>query len=426
MRYLLTFAILSLFVPIRLKTGLVLLRPFEMLTLLVIIAGFLTGRWRHVSFPAGFLLLLPFFCWHVASAFTSSAQNGLRELLQISAVTALAFALAQEVGRISIAKAARVLFFGMGLILVYIIAWHLANGYWVGWKQLVDPKLVFTFLPVMLAGLLVFAGRTERRILWLAWSGLFPLLLVSGERKALLIYIFLTAALLMRGRLATTVPAVGAGLLALLALSSVVDNPYLARQLQTLLNPASMGQYNHLLVTGEYAQGDTPSNVQRAFAFDLSRKLFAEHPVVGIGTNQFKNIIDTEFSNLPEELRLGIHGEFQRILTENGIIGLSLYIFIWLAAWFRLSRALSWALFHGLIGAAQARLLPLVLLIPCAFYVGTEASGTRAFVTLIVVSLLPELTRHGLCLSLQRARRSHPKSMRHPRFLGRQLPGSTR
>ncbi|WP_353646435.1 O-antigen ligase family protein [Mesorhizobium sp. WSM2239] len=426
MRYLLTFAILSLFVPIRLKTELVLLRPFEMLTLLVMIAGFLTGRWRHVSLPAGFLLLLPFFCWHVASAFSNGAQNGLRELLQISAVTALAFALAQEAGRISIAKAARVLFFGMGLILVYIIAWHLANGDWVGWKQLVDPKLVFTFLPVMLAGLLVFAGRTERRILWLAWSGLFPLLLLSGERKALLIYIFLTAALLMRGRLATTVPAVGAGLLALLALSSVVDNPYLARQLQTLLNPASMGQYNHLLVTGEYAQGDTPSNVQRAFAFDLSRKLFAEHPLVGIGTNQFKNIIDTEFSNLPEELRLGIHGEFQRILTENGIIGLSLYIFIWLAAWFRLSRALSWALFHGLIGAAQARLLPLVLLIPCAFYVGTEASGTRAFVTLIVVSLLPELTRHGLWLSLHRARRSHPKTMRHSRLLGRPLQGSTR
>jgi hypothetical protein len=145
---------------------------------------------------------------------------------------------------------------------------------------------------------------------------------------------------------------------------------------------------------------------------------------MGVGTNQFKNIIDTDFSGLPDELRLGIHGEFQRILTENGIIGLSLYILIWIAAWLRLSRTLSWAFSHGLIGATQARLLPLVLLVPCAFYVGTEASGTRAFVTLTLVSLLPELTRHGLCLSLHRMRKSHPRSMRHPRFLGSPLPGA--
>ena len=147
---------------------------------------------------------------------------------------------------------------------------------------------------------------------------------------------------------------------------------------------------------------------------------------MGVGTNQFKNIIDTEFRSLPDELRLGIHGEFQRILTENGIIGLSLYLLIWAAAWFRLSRVLSSALFHGLIGAAQARLLPLVILVPCAFYVGTEASGTRAFVTLILVSLLPELTGHGLCLVFNRARRSRPRSTGHSRFLGRALPGSTR
>ena len=42
----------------------------------------------------------------------------------------------------------------------------------------------------------------------------------------------------------------------------------------------------------------------------------------------------------PEELRLEIHGEFQRILTENGLVGLSLYSLVWAAAWARLSRVL--------------------------------------------------------------------------------------
>jgi hypothetical protein len=240
-----------------------------------------------------------------------------------------------------------------------------------------------------------------------------------------LIYIFATAAILMRGRLAAIAPVAGVGLAGLFALSSVVDNSYIDRQLQTLTDPSSMGQYNQVLATGQYAQGDTPSNVQRAFAFEISKQIFAEHPFVGIGTNQFLNMLDEQFSNLPRELRLGIHGEFQRILSENGLIGLSLYLVIWLAAWFRLGRALSWAHSHGLIRAAQARILPLVFLVPCALYVGTEASGTRAFVTLILVSLSPELTRHGLWLSFYGARRGDPRRMRHPRLVGRPLPGST-
>jgi hypothetical protein len=426
MRYLLTFAILSLFLPIRLESGLVLLRPFELIVLLAFIIGLATGRWRNLVFSAGFLLLLPFLGWHMVSAFSVDIENGLRELLQMSAVGAFAFALAQEARRLDPHKAVNILLLGMGLILTYTIAWHVAHGYPAGWKHLADPKLAFTFLPIALAGLLLFANLAKRRNLWFLWAGILPLLVLSGERKAFLIYLFLTAALLTRGRLAAMVPAIAAGFLGLLVLSTLIDSAYVEKQLQTILNPLSMGQYEYLAATGKYAPGDTPSNVQRSFAFTLSRQLISEHPLMGVGTNQFQNIIDTDFSNLPDELRLGIHGEFQRILTENGIIGFGLYVLVWLAAWYRLSRALSWALYHGLIGAAQARLLPLVLLVPCAFYVGTEASGTRAFVTLILVSLLPELTRHGLWLSLHRARRSHPASMRHPRFPGRLLPGSTR
>lgn len=426
MRYLLTFAILSLFLPIRLEAGLVLLRPFELIALLTLIIGLVTGRWRNLVFSAGFLLLLPFFGWHLVSAFSVDTENGLRELLQMSAVGAFALALAQEARHLETHKAVNILLFGMVLILAYTISWHVANGYLVGWKYLADPRLAFTFLPIALAGLLVFGNRAKQHTLWFVWAGILPLLVLSGERKAFLIYLFLTAAVLTRGRLAAMVPAIAVGFVGLFMLSITVDNAYVEKQLQTIVDPLSMGQYEYLAATGKYAPGDTPSNVQRAFAFALSRQLISEHPLVGVGTNQFKNIVDTKFSNLPDELRLGIHGEFQRILTENGIIGLSLYVLIWLAAWFRLSRALSWAHFHRLIGATQARLLPLVVLVPCAVYVGTEASGTRSFVTLILVSLLPELTRHGLCLSLHRARRSPPTSMRHPRFLGRPLPGSTR
>jgi len=128
MRYLLTFAILSLFLPIRLGTGLVLLRPFELITLLALIIGLTTGRWRGLVFPAGFLLLLPFLAWHVVSAFSVDMENGLRELLQLSAVGVFAFVLAPEARRLDTHQTVNILLFGMVRILPYTIASHLALG----------------------------------------------------------------------------------------------------------------------------------------------------------------------------------------------------------------------------------------------------------------------------------------------------------
>jgi hypothetical protein len=40
--------------------------------------------------------------------------------------------------------------------------------------------------------------------------------------------------------------------------------------------------------------------------------------------------------------------------------------------------------------------LPFLIFIPLALFVGTEASGTRAFIGLIVISLLPELAGGAL------------------------------
>ena len=52
------------------------------------------------------------------------------------------------------------------------------------------------------------------------------------------------------------------------------------------------------------------------------------------------------------------------------------------------------------------RVLPLLLFIPLALFVGTEASGTRAFIGVIVISLLPELVGGAL------ARAPHPVPLR--------------
>ncbi|MGH7481667.1 MAG: hypothetical protein ACRELV_05890, partial [Longimicrobiales bacterium] len=73
-----------------------------------------------------------------------------------------------------------------------------------------------------------------------------------------------------------------------------------------------------------------------------------------------------------------------------------LYVLIWAAAWARLSRVLRSAVGRGRLTSTQGRVLPLLLFIPLALFVGTEASGTRAFVGVILISLLPELAAGAL------------------------------
>jgi hypothetical protein len=388
---LLAAAVLSLMLPIRMETGLILVRPFEFLVALGMLCWPLIAARRGVRVPVGLLLLLPYLTWHVASATVGGPQNTAREALQVFVVTMFAFLLAQEALRLDVKRFSRRLLLGIAAIALGTILWHIANGYWVGWKRVPDPRLSFVFLPVVLAGLILFAEAEKRRRLHFVWVGVLPVLLMSGERKALVIYLILSALLFARGRLALILPALAAAFVGLLLLSTVVENPYLQKQIRTLVEPGGSGNYEYVLATGRYLPGDTPSDVQRAFALHVSGQMFAEHPLFGVGTNQYEAIVGETYPNAPENMHLAIHGEFQRILTENGLVGLSLYALIWAAAWVRLSRVLRGALDRGRLTRVQARVLPLLLFIPLALFVGTEASGTRAFIGVIIISLLPEL-----------------------------------
>ena len=396
MSALLTIAVLSLMLPLRLETGLMLVRPFEFLIALGMLGWPLIAARRGVRVPVGLLVLLPYLLWHVASATVGGPRNTAREALQAFVVTMFAFLLAQEAPRLDVKRFSRRLVVGLAAIALGTIVWHIAHGYWVGWKQLPDPRLSFVFLPVVLAGLILFADVGRRRRLYFVWAGIFPVLLMSGERKALVIYLILSALLFARGRLAIIVPALAAAFVGLLLLSTVVENPYLQTQIHTLVEPGGTGNYEYVLATGRYLPGDTPSDVQRAFALHVSRQMFAAHPLLGIGTNQYSGVIADTYPGLPEGVGLEIHGEFQRILTENGLVGLSLYALIWIASWARLSRMLRGAFASGHLTRPQLRVLPLLAFIPVVLFVGTEASGTRAFIAAIVISLLPELAGGAL------------------------------
>ena len=86
----------------------------------------------------------------------------------------------------------------------------------------------------------------------------------------------------------------------------------------------------------------------------------------------------------------GIHSEFLRILVENGLIGLFLYLIIWYKSWTRAKETLMDAKKNGLIHNRQAAFLLYSIYLTLAIYVGTEASSTRSFIILVFISILPD------------------------------------
>ena len=98
MNHLLALALLTLFTAFKVKTGLVQLRPFDGLVILMFVLTLLNRNIRvQDRLPAGFLILLPYFFWHTFSALTVGLENGLREGTQIAIVTVFAFTLADYI-----------------------------------------------------------------------------------------------------------------------------------------------------------------------------------------------------------------------------------------------------------------------------------------------------------------------------------------
>lgn len=394
---LLAFAVLSLFTPFKIVTPLVQIRPFDLFTGLMLAWALVRGRaFPRGGIQTGFLILVPYFMWHVMSALSVGIANGIREGLQLLTVMAFAWAVSVEMDDLDYRRLGRLLLLGMVVITAWSIGWHIANGYWTGWKRLIDPKATFTFLPAVLGCLLIAGAKDSRTRYWIGWATLGAVIVMSGERKALVVYAVLSAALVARGRLLFSLHVIAGAFALLVLLSGLIEDPYLSRQIRSVVDPSDAGDFSTAIATGEAAQGDSRSNAQRGFAVALARELITQHPLVGVGTNEYERIIDTRYAYLPSFLRSGIHGEFLRVLTENGLIGLIAYLVVWLAASLRTRAALQAAVRQGLLVPSQAALLQIVTFAPCLLYVAFEGSGTHSLLVLTFVSLLPEGLRAWL------------------------------
>lgn len=393
--YLIPITLVSLFLPYKDKIGPVQVRPFDAL---VVLLALLTvphlGRVLRFRVAKGFPVLLPFFLILVLSAFSYTLASGLRELLQAVLLLTFAFLLSFYADKVDYRKIGLVLMIGLFAVMAYNIGWHIQHGFWSGWKRLLDPKAAFIFLPMLLAVYLIFGRADRRRLYWALWGLVGLAILLSGERKALLVYGLLSVVLVSRGRLLAAAPVSGAAVLGLLFFASATDDPYVSRQIRTVLQPTSTQ-----LSLGALVSGETPaslSNASREFQLAESRKIISESPLFGVGTNAYKDRVKMRFGSLPEYLLAGLHGEFLRALVENGILGLIAYCGIWVSAIVRLRRMLGSLRRRGYLEAVHSRMLAVVLILPPLFYVAFEASGTRVMMATVIVSLMPLFVLRGV------------------------------
>ena len=397
MNALLAAAVLSLMLPIRMETGLILVRPFEFLIALGMLGWPLIAARRGVRVPVGLLLLLPYFTWHVASATVGGPRNAVREALQVLVVTMFAFLVAQEAPRLDMKRLSRRLLLGMAAIAAG--THRVAHRPRLLGGMEADPRPAPRVrLPAPAAG----------RVDPLRRGGKAPQASFRLGRNAP------PARDVRRAQGARHLPHPDRA--ALRARPARPDRARRSRQPSSDCSCSRRWSRTRICrsrsarssIPAEPATTNTcspPAGICRAIRRATSS---APSPYTSLprcspsirssasAPTSTRAIVGETYPNAPEELRLAIHGEFQRILTENGLVGFSLYVLIWVAAWARLSRVLRRALDRGRLTSTQARVLPLLLFIPLALFVGTEASGTRAFIGVIIISLLPELVGGAL------------------------------
>jgi hypothetical protein len=323
---------------------------------------------RVISVLLGAYLLV-----FLLSALMGGAENGAKETVQAFLLIAFVFV---AFGYYSNHATDRLFVLTSILLLAimsYNIGWHIAHGKLVGWKELNEPKTIFMLLPLLL--LLAnsrYHSRAARYLLLLGALAAIVIIFLSGERKA---YIFAVVAFVIwngAGLLRYALPAAAVAVPLLLLGVGLDQHTYLGRQVASLMNgmPGSASDSLSLSSLIDENRPMTLSNAQREYTLRRAHALWREKPLLGIGTNAFSPMIETDES-LPADFRVGIHGEFYRALYENGVVGLFLYASLWVAALIHV--IVTWKATNALSDPYLNR-LKLVILAMFLIYCSVEAN----------------------------------------------------
>lgn len=220
-----------------------------------------------------------------------------------------------------------ILFWGTGCIAFYSMMYNIVGGRFANYKDLDSPKHSFAFF-ALLAVIRLFSSNKKTLLqLGFVFLGL-VMLLLSGERKGwagfvigggFFTYLQIKSSLSKKNINGIVTFFIVVGVVAIitgLLLVSLPEFRYLDRQLSSLSDIGSV-------FSGGSDSYASRSDEERIFMFNYGIQLFMKYPITGIGIDEFKDYIIRDTHGY---ISHDAHNFYLKILTENGIIGIILFM----------------------------------------------------------------------------------------------------
>ena len=208
------------------------------------------------------------------------------------------------------------------VIFAHMVLYHLATGHLTTWKYLYDTKSVLSISVILIFFYEDAITLKFGRVWFYALIGLLLILLmVSGERKAYIlfavVYLFSKEALAIK----LGVMLIGAVAIATLAALAPPDS-YVARQVESLITEKREMQIGEFY--GIENIGDQ-SDIIRDFVNRMAWEQFKEHPVLGLGGTGYQVWSRANFGLATDSrgLAMNVHGELNRVPAEGGVVGIA-------------------------------------------------------------------------------------------------------
>ncbi len=378
---------------IKYQTAIGMLRLFDILTILFFIFVFFNkNEFKELkTFKFNFFFI--FLILHVLLSYKISTINFIREFIQSIIIFSFLYITIKIKDHIDYRL---LLNYGYKISIamtLWVVVWHLYNGYSAGWKHLQDSRLIFTILPVV--HFIYFKINSDKKFIFLLFTSiLFLIILYSGERRALLIFFILLFLFYYKGISVRNIFLLFFFYVVFSISLNFITNPYVRGYLEKITYFTKTGNYDYTIHTGEILEGDTYSNVVRSFQLQYSKQLFLSNPVLGVGTNGYLDTLENDYGHLKNFIgdgfmNTGIHGEFQRVIVENGIIGFIIYVLSWLQTWSKLKKKINELEKINFFPIINFKFIILALYLSPLIYISLAGSSLRSFIMLGIISVLP-------------------------------------
>jgi hypothetical protein len=269
------------------------------------------------------------------------------------------------------------------VVLIHMIIYHMYIGNFVTWKYLYDTKTIISICVVLL---FLNEDVITRRLAYAGWFWCLVtsavLVLMSGERKAYLLFVVLFAfsrtPAIFKGIL-----GVATGLALMIFAVSAGPGDYVVQQLNSAFESERQMHISEFYSIQDVADH---SDLIREFVNRNARQLFLDNPVFGVGADGYKAWSRQMFGSLDESngLSMGVHGEINRVPAEEGLVGIAVAsIFVLLS----ISAIVLHLRTNGGLRTPSAKRAPLYIFTFLLLYASFEASDTFMLIMILVFGI---------------------------------------